>query len=146
MRITIRKVAAMTLMLALLVGTAIRARAQFVDAQAAHESFEAKAVSKRHQAELMKIPHVRSVIAELNAQKETAILVKVDDPKNIEDVTNKLPSQIEGFPVDVDAAFGAQAGAATSDVDLGEGFSVENGFESSATPTRTTDAKPEGAQ
>ncbi len=94
----------------------------------------------------MKIPHVRSVIAELNAQKETAILVKVDDPKNIEDVTNKLPSQIEGFPVDVDAAFVAQAGAATSDVDLGEGFSVENGFESSAKPTRTTDAKPEGAE
>lgn len=146
MRPKIRSVAAVIAVLAIVAGTAIRARPQFVDEQTAHELFEAKAVSKRHQSELLKIPHVKSVGAERNGQKEIAILVEVDDPKVVDEVTYKLPSQLEGFPVDVDAAFDAQAGASSADVDLGEGFSVENGFESSAKPTRTADAKAEGSE
>ena len=146
MRAKIRSVAAVIAVLAIVAGTAIEAGAQFVDEQFAQEFFEAKAVSKRHKAELMKIPHVRSVDAEPNLQKEIAISVQVDDPKNVDEVTYKLPSQLEGFPVDVDAAFDAQARASSADVDLGEGFSVENGFESSAKPTRTADAKAEGSE
>jgi hypothetical protein len=109
------------------------ATAQPADEQDAHEMQQAEEISKRHTAELLKIHHVRKVVAERNAQKEIAILVQVDDPKYIDEVTNKLPSQIEGFPVDVDATFTARAGAASmddddSDVDLGEGFSVDTGF------------------
>jgi hypothetical protein len=64
-------------------------------------------------------------------------------------VTNKLPSQIEGFPVDVDATLTATAGAASmnddddSDVDLGEGFSVDTGF--AKKPAANTGAKPDGS-
>src|SRR5882757_9171644 len=144
MRMKIRNVAAVIATLALVVGTATKARAQVqmkplgaagqpADEQDAHEMQQAEEVSKRHTAELLKIHHVRKVVAERNAQKEIAILVQVDDPKYIDEVTNKLPSQIEGFPVDVDATFTARAGAASmddddSDVDLGEGFSVDTGF------------------
>lgn len=150
----IRNAAAVIVILAMITGTALKASAQAnpmikksvllpADDQTAHEMHEAEAVSKRHEAELKKIPHVRSVTAEVDAQKEIAILVQVDDPKNIDEVTNKLPSQIEGFPVDVDAAFVAQAGEAS--VDLGEGFSVENGFESRAKPASKSAAKPDGS-
>lgn len=145
MRLKTRSVAAVIAVLAIVAGTAIEAGAQFVDEQFAQEFFEAKAVSTRHRSKLMKIPHVRNVTANPN-QKEIAILVEVDDPKNVDEVTYKLPSQLEGFPVDVDAAFDAQAGASSADFDLGEGFSVENGFESNAEPTRTTDAKAEGSE
>ena len=141
--------------LVLVAGTAPKTRAQLettlknaagqpADDQDAHEMQQAEEVSKRHTAELLKIHHVRKVVAERNAQKEIAILVQVDDPKYIEEVTNKLPSQIEGFPVDVDATFTATAGAASmddddSDVDLGEGFSVDTGF--AKKPPATTGAK-----
>jgi hypothetical protein len=144
MRMTIRNVAAVVATLAIVAGTAQKARAQVqmkplgasgqpADDQDVHEMQQAEEVSKRHTAELLKIHHVRKVVAERNGQKEIAILVQVDDPKNIEEVTNKLPSQIEGFPVDIDASFSATAGAASmddddSDVDLGEGFSVDTGF------------------
>jgi hypothetical protein len=144
MRMKIRSVAAMIAMLAMVAGTALEVRAQAemtvksvtsqpADEQDAHEMQPAEEVSKRHTAELLKIHHVRKVVAERNAQKEIAILVQVDDPKYIDEVTNKLPSQIEGFPVDVDATFTARAGAASmddddSDVDLGQGFSVDTGF------------------
>jgi hypothetical protein len=144
MRMKIRKVAGAIAILAMIVATAPKARAQQLskgpgaagqpaDDQETHEMQQAEEVSKRHTAELLKIHHVRKVVAEHNAQKEIAILVQVDDPKNIDEVTNKLPSQIEGFPVDVDATFTATAGAASmndddSDVDLGEGFSVDTGF------------------
>jgi len=141
MRMKIREAAAVIAILALVTGIALGARARNWDDQAEHEMHEAEAVGKRHQAELMKIPHVRGVSAELNAQKEIAIFVQVDDPKNIDEVTNKLPSQIEGFPVEVDAAFVAQAG--TADVDRGEGFSVENGFKSDARPSPKPEAKPD---
>jgi hypothetical protein len=159
MRSKIRSVAAVIAVLAIVAGTVIRASAQTqintsgsssvaapADDQATHEMHEAEAVSKRHEADLKKIPHVRSVDAEPNLQKEIAIRVQVDDPKNVDEVTYKLPSQLEGFPVDVDAAFDAQSGVSSADVDLGEGLFVENGFESSAKPTRTTDAKGEGSE
>jgi hypothetical protein len=155
MRIKIRNIAAMIATLAIVAGTASGARAQVqmkplgaagqpADDQDAHEMQQAEEVSKRHAAELLKIHHVRKVVAERNGQKEIAILVQVDDPKNIEEVTNKLPSQIEGFPVDVDATFTARAGAASmddddSDVDLGEGFSVDTGF--AKKPAANTGAK-----
>jgi hypothetical protein len=158
MRMKIRNVAAVIATLALVVGTVPKARAQLqtkplggagqpVDEQDAHEMQQAEEVSKRHTAELLKIHHVRKVVAERNAQKEIAILVQVDDPKYLEEVTNKLPSQIEGFPVDVDAAFTATAGAASldadDDVDLGEGFSVDTGFAKKppANPASTNGAK-----
>src|ERR1700686_2859194 len=146
----IREVVASIAILAMVAGTALEARAQAemtvksataqpADEQDAHEMQQAEEVSKRHTAELLKIHHVRKVVAERNAQKEIAILVQVDDPKNIEEVTNKLPSQIEGFPVDVDAAFTATAGAASldgdDDVDLGQGFSVDTGFAKPALKT-----------
>ena len=158
MRVKIREVAAVIAILALVVGTAPKARAQVemkplgatgqpADDQDVHEMQQAEEVSKRHAAELLKIHHVRKVVAERNAQKEIAILVQVDDPKNIDEVTSKLPSQIEGFPVDVDATFTATAGAASmndddSDVDLGAGFSVDTGF---AKPLPATGAKSDGS-
>src|ERR1700730_16284708 len=128
MRMKIRNVAAVIATLAIVAGTASKVRAQVqmkplgasgqpADDQDVHEMQQAEEVSKRHTAELLKIHHVRKVVAERNGQK------------NIEEVTNQLPSQIEGFPVDIDASFSATAGAASmddddSDVDLGEGFSV----------------------
>src|SRR5882762_10103405 len=158
MRMKIREVGVVIAILALAAGTAPKARAQVrmklleaagqpADEQDAHEMQQAEEVSKRHTAELLKIHHVRKVVAERNAQKEIAILVQVDDPKNIDEVTNKLPSQIEGFPVDVDATFTATAGAASmgdddSDVDLGAGFSVDSGF---TKPLPKTKAKPDGS-
>ena len=154
----IREVVASIAILAMVAGTALEARAQAemtvksataqpADEQDAHEMQQAEEVSKRHTAELLKIHHVRKVVAERNAQKEIAILVQVDDPKNIEEVTNKLPSQIEGFPVDVDATFTATAGAASldadDDVDLGEGFSVDTGF--ARKPATKTGATSDGS-
>ena len=159
MRMKIRKVAAVIATLAIVAGTATKARAQVqmkplgaagqpADDQDVHEMQQAEEVSKRHSAELLKIHHVRKVVAERNGQKEIAILVQVDDPKYIDEVTNKLPSQIEGFPVDVDATFTARAGAANtddddSDVDLGEGFSVDTGF--AKKPAANTGAKSDGS-
>ncbi len=63
---------------------------------------DAEAVGKRHSAELMKIPHVRVVTGELDGRNEAAILIEVDDQKNVDAVTRQLPSKIEGFPVEVD--------------------------------------------
>ncbi len=63
---------------------------------------DAEIVSKQHRAELMKIPHVRVVTAEIDPRKDAVILVEVDDPKNVDSVMRQLPSKIEGFPVDVD--------------------------------------------
>ena len=149
----IRAVVTVIATLAIVAGSALEVRAQAdvtlksaagqpADEQDALEMHQAEEVSKRHTAELLKIHHVRKVVAEHNAQKEIAILVQVDDPKNIDEVTNKLPSQIEGFPVDVDATFTATAGAASidaDDVDLGEGFSVDTGF--AKKPAAKTGAK-----
>jgi hypothetical protein len=63
---------------------------------------DADAVCRKHRDELTKIPHVRVVTTEIDARKDAVILVEVDDPRNIDEVTRKLPSRIEGFPVDVE--------------------------------------------
>ncbi|MFZ2062979.1 MAG: hypothetical protein WAU82_18370 [Candidatus Binatus sp.] len=70
--------------------------------QAAQDLRDAEAVSKRHRAELMKIPHVTVVTGELDSQNEAAILVEVDDQKNIDSVMRQVPSKLEGFPVEID--------------------------------------------
>ena len=70
--------------------------------QAAQDLRDAEAVCKRHRAELMKIPHVRVVTGEVDGQNEAAILVEVDDQKNIDSVMRQVPSKLEGFPVEVD--------------------------------------------
>ena len=70
--------------------------------QAAQDLRDAEAVCKRHRAELMKIPHVRVVTGEIDGRNEAAILVEVDDQKNIDAVMRQVPSKLEGFPVEVD--------------------------------------------
>ena len=67
---------------------------------------DAEAVGKRHRAELMKIPHVTVVTGEVDRQNEAAILVEVDDQKNIDSVMRQVPSKLEGFPVEVDEGQG----------------------------------------
>lgn len=82
--------------------------AQQAEAQAPEEERtaedlrDANAVSRRHRAELMKIPHVKVVTGEVNSRNEAAILIEVDSQKNVDEVMRKAPSQIEGFPVEVD--------------------------------------------
>jgi hypothetical protein len=70
--------------------------------QAAQDLRDAEAVSKRHRAELMKIPHVSVVTGEVDGQNEAAILIEVDDQKNVDSVMRQVPSKLEGFPVEVD--------------------------------------------
>ena len=70
--------------------------------QAAQDLRDAEAVSKRHRAELMKIPHVRVVTGEVDGRNEAAILIEVDDQKNVDSVMRQVPSKLEGFPVEVD--------------------------------------------
>ena len=50
----------------------------------------------------MKIPHVRVVTGEVDGRNEAAILVEVDDQKNVASVMRQVPSKLEGFPVEVD--------------------------------------------
>src|ERR1700719_370164 len=70
--------------------------------RAAQDLRDAEAVSKRHRAELMKIPHVSVVTGEVDGRNEAAILVEVDDQRNVDAVMRQVPSKIEGFPVEVD--------------------------------------------
>jgi hypothetical protein len=101
--VKIGKVATVLIAIALVASVARNAGAQTPDAeQTAQDLHDAEAVSKRHGAELMKIPHVRVVTAEIDPRKDAVILVEVDDPKNVDSVKRRLPSKIEGFPVDVD--------------------------------------------
>jgi hypothetical protein len=96
-------IAAVLMAIALAAGVARIAKAQTpAQEQAAEDLRQADAVAKRHSAELMKIPHVQVVTGEVDGQNEAAILVEVDDQKNVDGVTRQLPSQIEGFPVEVD--------------------------------------------
>ena len=104
------KIAAGVMAIALVAGVARNARAQAktLEAEQSDEDLhDAEAAAKRHRAELMKIPHVRVVTGEVDGQNEAAILVEVDEQKNIDAVTRQLPSQIEGFPVEVDESDGA---------------------------------------
>lgn len=99
----IGKIAAALMAIVLVAGIARNATAQTPDQERVAEDLrEAEAVSKRHRAELMKIPHVRVVTGEVDGQNEAAILVEVDDQKNVDAVSRQLPSKIEGFPVEVD--------------------------------------------
>jgi hypothetical protein len=99
----IGKIAAGLTAIALVAGVARNAKAQTpAEEPAAEDLREAEAVTARHRAELMKIPHVRVVTGEVDGQNEAAILVEVDDQKNLDAVMRKVPSQIEGFPVEVD--------------------------------------------
>ncbi len=89
--------------MALLAGVVCIARAETLEQeQAALDLHDAEAAGKRHSSELMKIPHVQAVTGELDGRNEAAILVEVDDQKNVDAVMRQLPSKIEGFPVDVD--------------------------------------------
>jgi hypothetical protein len=74
--------------------------------QLAVDMKKAGEVADRHRADLLKIPHVTGVIAETNNDNEAGLLVEIDDPETIDDVSRGLPSQIEGFPVQVDVAVG----------------------------------------
>ena len=97
------KIGAALIAIALLASSARNAKAQTPDQErTAEDLHDAEAVSKRHRAELMKIPHVRVVTGEVDGRNEAGILVEVDDQKNVDAVRRQLPSKIEGFPVDVD--------------------------------------------
>jgi hypothetical protein len=99
----IGKIAAALIAMVLVACVVRNAKAQTPEQeQAAQDLRDANAVSKRHRAELMKIPHVSVVTGEVDGRNEAAILVGVDDQKNVDSVTRQVPSQIEGFPVDVD--------------------------------------------
>jgi hypothetical protein len=90
------------LAIALVACIARDARAQTPNEEQSKEDLrEVQAVSKRHRAELMKIPHVSVVTAQIDSRNEAEILVEVDDPKNVDSVMREVPSQIEGFPVEV---------------------------------------------
>jgi hypothetical protein len=105
----IPKIAAGVVAIALVagVGRNARAHAKTLEAEQSDEDLhDAEAAAKRHRAELMKIPHVRVVTGEVDGQNEAAILVEVDEQKNVDAVTRQLPSQIEGFPVEVDEGGG----------------------------------------
>jgi hypothetical protein len=97
------KVAALLIAVVMAAGVARGARAQTVEEeQAAEDLRQASAASKRHRAELMKIPHVKVVTGEIDSRHDAAILVQVDDQKYVDAVTRQLPPKIEGFPVEVE--------------------------------------------
>jgi hypothetical protein len=99
----IRNLTVALIAIALIAGVARTVKAQVPDKERAAEDLrDAEAAARRHRAELMKIPHVRVVTGEVDGQHEAAILVEVDDQKNVDMVTRQLPSKIEGFPVEVD--------------------------------------------
>jgi len=99
----IGRIAAALIAIALLASVVRNARAETLEQEdAAQDLRDAEAAGKRHSAELMKIPHVQAVTGELDGRNEAAILIEVDDPKNVDAVTRRLPSKIEGYPVEVD--------------------------------------------
>jgi hypothetical protein len=101
--VKIGKIAAALIAIALVAGVVRNARAQTLEQEdAAQDLRDAEAVGKRHSAELMKIPHVQAVTGELDGRNEAAILIEVDDQKNIDSVMRQVPSRLEGFPVEVD--------------------------------------------
>jgi hypothetical protein len=124
------KIGAAVIAMALLASVSPNVRAQSIRDRA-QDFFEAKEVCKRHRAELMKIQHVRVVTGEIDQQNEAAILVEVDDPKNVDSVMREVPSQIEGFPVEVDE------GQGDDDDDSGIVNNVHAGHWSIVDPTPT---------
>ena len=126
----IGKIAAGLIAIALVASVVRDARAETPEQeQAAQDLRDAEAVSKRHRAELMKIPHVRVVTGEVNGRNEAAILIEVDDQKNVDSVMRQVPSKLEGFPVEVDE------GQGDDDNDLGNVNSVNVGHWGDAAPT-----------
>ena len=63
----------------------------------------AVAVAQRHRSDLMKIPHVKEVRAAWDTDGEVFISVDVDNPANLTEVERKVPSQLEGFWVQIGA-------------------------------------------
>jgi hypothetical protein len=121
--VKIKKIAVALIVLALVASVA---RAQTPDQeQAAQDLRDANAVSKRHRDELMKIPHVSVVTGEVDGRNEAAILVEVDDQKNVDSVMRQVPSRIEGFPVEVD------------EVEVDDDSSSEAGHWGGVSPTPT---------
>ena len=103
MKVKIGKIVMALIAIALVAGVVRNARAETLEQeQAALDLRDAEAAGKRHSTELMKIPHVQAVTGELDGRNEAAILIEVDDQKNVDAVTRQLPSKIEGFPVEVD--------------------------------------------
>jgi hypothetical protein len=101
--VKIGKIAAGLVAIALVACLVRNARAETLEQEdAAQDLRDAEAVGKRHSAELMKIPHVQAVTGELDGRNEAAILIEVDNQKNVDAVTRQLPSKIEGYPVEVD--------------------------------------------
>jgi hypothetical protein len=101
--VKIGKIAVALIAIALVACVVRSARAETLEQeQAALDLRDAEAAGKRHSVELMKIPHVQAVTGELDGRNEAAILIEVDDQKNVDAVTRQLPSKIEGFPVEVD--------------------------------------------
>jgi hypothetical protein len=94
---------ALTFVAMILIAGIARSAGQTPDQERAVQDMrDARSAAERHRAELMKIPHVRVVTGEVNSRSEAAILIEVDDQKNVDEVMRKAPSQIEGFPVEVD--------------------------------------------
>ena len=119
--------------MALLASSARNASAQTpgdeIESEVAQEDLrDAEITAKQHRAELMKIPHVRVVTAEMDPRKDAVILIEVDDPKNVDSVMRQVPSKLEGFPVEVDE------GRGDDDNDL---VSVNGGHWGDAAPTPT---------
>ena len=114
------KIAAALIVIALVASFARNARALTPEQeQAAQDLRDAEAVSKRHRAELMKIPHVRVVTGEVDGRNEAAILVEVDDQKNIDSVMRQVPSKLEGFPVEVDEGQGDDDSGSINSLNVG---------------------------
>jgi len=59
-------------------------------------------VRQEHLAELMKMPHVRGVATVINDRGEVVLAVEVDSPDHLDEVSSKVPSTLDGFPVDVE--------------------------------------------
>jgi hypothetical protein len=68
------------------------------------------AVRREHLAELMKIPHVVGVATELTDDGDVVLDLEVDKAENVTDVERRAPSEVDGFPVDVDVVEHAEAG------------------------------------
>ncbi len=77
------------------------------------DAVEIAQVRKEHLAELMKIPHVVGVATELNNIGEVVLDVEVDKPEYVTDVEREAPSEVDGFPVDVDVVPTATGGLST---------------------------------
>jgi hypothetical protein len=67
-------------------------------------------VRQEHLAELMKIPHVVGVATELSDDGDVVLDLEVDKAENVTDVEREAPSEVDGFPVDVDVVEHAETG------------------------------------